>query len=108
LISSSSRSQLQRHGARHPSGDDGDKYEGALNKIIEVQDDIPDDSPLAFVKDYEYVLKHDDLVPVGAHQCVPCVHTMRPSHELGVADRPCTESTTLRGTRRCSRCTHRS
>lgn len=60
--------QLQRHGARQPSGSDGDAYHDAVKKLLKAKKKISKHSSLGFIKDYKYVLKHDDLVELGAKQ----------------------------------------
>lgn len=62
--------KLQRHGSRHPSGDDGYEYHAAVKKLLKVKNKISKHSSLAFIKDYKYIMKHDDLVELGAKTCV--------------------------------------
>jgi hypothetical protein len=41
-----------------------------VNKLLKVKHKIKHDSPIAFLKDYKYILGHDELVKFGAQQCV--------------------------------------
>ncbi|THG97873.1 hypothetical protein EW026_g4210 [Hermanssonia centrifuga] len=55
---------LQRHGARYPNGDDD--YDVAVKHLLAA--DEFRDSNLYFLRDYEYQLKQDVLIPFGAEQ----------------------------------------
>ena len=58
--------QLQRHGARYPNAEDGELYSRAVDHITAAEKFA--DKRLKFLKDYEYELGADDLVPFGAAQ----------------------------------------
>ncbi|KAI0369447.1 acid phosphatase [Pilatotrama ljubarskyi] len=57
---------LQRHGARYPNADDGENYAKAVEHLASA--DKFRDKRLKFLKEYEYELGADDLVPFGAAQ----------------------------------------
>ncbi|KAH9931261.1 histidine phosphatase superfamily [Fomitopsis serialis] len=57
---------LHRHGARYPSHSDAPGYMAAVAKLLEANKyKVPE---LEFLKDYEYVLDEDHLLPLGAEQ----------------------------------------
>ncbi|KAI0629941.1 acid phosphatase [Trametes polyzona] len=57
---------LQRHGARYPNAEDGENYAKAVEHLASA--DKFRDERLKFLKEYEYGLGADDLVPFGAAQ----------------------------------------
>ncbi|KAI9070321.1 acid phosphatase [Trametes sanguinea] len=57
---------LQRHGARYPNAEDGQNYSRAVDHLASA--DKFRDKRLKFLKEYEYDLGADDLVPFGASQ----------------------------------------
>ncbi|KIJ13338.1 hypothetical protein PAXINDRAFT_170613 [Paxillus involutus ATCC 200175] len=57
---------LQRHGARYPEKAAGKAIKKSLKKLKRAKNFK--DASLAFVKDYQYALGVDDLVPFGAAQ----------------------------------------
>ena len=61
-------SQLQRHGARYPDVVEDTRLRPSIEKLQSAN--VTDDPRLAFLKDYSYSLGVDDLVPLGALQCV--------------------------------------
>ncbi len=58
--------QLQRHGARYPNADDGEQYSDAVSRLTSANRFT--DKHLKWLKDYEYELGSEDLVPFGAAQ----------------------------------------
>ncbi|KAL0571446.1 hypothetical protein V5O48_010515 [Marasmius crinis-equi] len=58
---------LQRHGARYPTTGAAMMIVSAVSKLQDVKEAIMDPK-LLFLKDYEYDLGTDDLVPSGAQQ----------------------------------------
>ncbi|KAI0642835.1 acid phosphatase [Trametes meyenii] len=57
---------LQRHGARYPNAEDGENYARAVEHLAAA--DKFKDKHLKFLKEYQYALGADDLVPFGAAQ----------------------------------------
>lgn len=58
--------QLQRHGARYPNANDD--YDTAVKHLLHAHDF--QDASLEFLREYDYQLHTDVLVPFGAEQCV--------------------------------------
>ena len=58
--------QLQRHGARYPNEEDGIIYSDGVKHLMEANKFT--DKRMKFLKNYEYDLGADDLVPFGAAQ----------------------------------------
>ncbi|KZT68433.1 phytase [Daedalea quercina L-15889] len=57
---------LHRHGARYPSHTDAPQYEAAVSKLVQADKyKIPE---LKFLKNYEYALDEDHLIPLGEEQ----------------------------------------
>ncbi|KAH9849480.1 acid phosphatase [Lenzites betulinus] len=57
---------LQRHGARYPNAEDGEVYATGVEHLSSAEKFR--DKRLKFLKEYEYQLGADDLVPFGAAQ----------------------------------------
>ncbi|KAI0823286.1 acid phosphatase [Trametes gibbosa] len=57
---------LQRHGARYPNAEDGESYATGVEHLSSAEKFR--DKRLKFLKEYEYQLGADDLVPFGAAQ----------------------------------------
>ena len=68
---------MQRHGARYPEKAPAKAIQKSVKKLKRAKKFK--DSNLAFVKQYEYTLGIDDLVPFGAAQCVlsPSLSSLR-------------------------------
>ncbi|KAI0671267.1 acid phosphatase [Trametes maxima] len=65
-VSALTSRELQRHGARYPNAEDGEIYARGVEHLAAA--DKFKDKHLKFLKEYEYTLGADDLVPFGAAQ----------------------------------------
>ncbi|KAI9065943.1 acid phosphatase [Trametes sanguinea] len=70
---------LQRHGARYPNAEDGQNYSRAVDHLASA--DKFRDKRLKFLKEYEYDLGADDLVPFGASHGADCLQEIRATRE---------------------------
>jgi hypothetical protein len=60
--------QLQRHGARYPTTSSAEEMKAALKKLQSAKHYKED--YLKFLKHYTWDLGENDLIPLGAKQCV--------------------------------------